>query len=285
MSSHKKINEKSYLYKAFQNSEFKSTKHTNYFYIYDDLLKKYLDKKITFVEVGVASGGSLFMWKKFFGNNAKIIGVDFNPGAKKWEKYDFEIHIGNQSDKNFWKNFYEKVGKVDVLIDDGGHTNEQQLSTFINSYMNINNDGLLIFEDTHASYMPEFGNPSQYSFINFCKNFVDMQNQKSTPKRFDYNYLKKIHKIDFFQSIVAFHFDDKKAEKNDSIINNGKIVSSEDYRSKDVYLLSKIDKFKNILRNFCGSSLYNSIKKIYPLVKYFIYKIKNIKNKKFFKKN
>ena len=39
MSSHKKINEDSPLFKAFEESEFRSTKHTNYFYIYDDLLK------------------------------------------------------------------------------------------------------------------------------------------------------------------------------------------------------------------------------------------------------
>ena len=52
--------------------------------------------------------------------------------------------------------FYKKVGKIDIIVDDGGHTNEQQLSTFINSYRNVNNDGLLVFEDTHASYMREF---------------------------------------------------------------------------------------------------------------------------------
>ena len=285
MSAHKKINEESSLFRAFESSEFRSTKHTNYFYIYDDLLKKYFNKKITFVEVGIASGGSLFMWKKFFKENARIIGIDFNPSAKKWEKYGFEIYIGNQSSSNFWKKFYEKVGKIDVLIDDGGHTNEQQLCTFLNSYKNINNDGLMLFEDTHASYMSEFGNPSKYSFINFCKNILDMQNQKSISKKINYNYLNKIHKIDFFQSIVAFHFDEKKAEKSDSIINKGKLVNSEDYRSKDIYLLSTIDKLKNKLRDIVGTKFYNTVKKIYPYVKFFVYKIKNIKNKRFFNKD
>ena len=83
----------------------------NYFYIYDDLLKKYLGKKITFVEVGIASGGSLFMWKKYFQNNARIIGADFNPGAKRWD-YGFEIHIGNQSDSTLWKDFTKKLARL-----------------------------------------------------------------------------------------------------------------------------------------------------------------------------
>ena len=129
--------------------------------------------------------------------------------------------------------------------------------------------------------MREFGNPSKYSFINFCKNFLDMQNQKSISKQ-NNEYIKKIHKIDFFQSIVAFHVSEKKAENSDSIINKGKLVNAEDYRNRDVYLLSKVDRFKSKLRELVGANFYNFMKKIYPYLKFIIFKIKNIKNKKFF---
>ena len=37
--------------------------------------EKYREKKITFVEIGVLSGGSLFMWRNYFGKNARIISV------------------------------------------------------------------------------------------------------------------------------------------------------------------------------------------------------------------
>ena len=53
------------------------TKKCDSSHIYENLFHKYIDKKITFVEVGVAKGGSLFMWRDYFGNKAKIIGVDF----------------------------------------------------------------------------------------------------------------------------------------------------------------------------------------------------------------
>jgi hypothetical protein len=66
-------------------------------------------KRLLFVEIGVLSGGSLFMWKKYFGNDARIIGVELNPDAKKFEDYGFEIFIGNQSDPNFWNNFFKKL--------------------------------------------------------------------------------------------------------------------------------------------------------------------------------
>ena len=280
---HSEINKKSEMFMAFKKAQFRSTKHTNFFYIYDDLLKKFKDKKITLVEIGIASGGSLFMWREFFKDNARIIGIDFNKDAKKWEKYGFEIYIGNQSDNFFWKNFYSQVGLIDILVDDGGHTNEQQLVTFHNSYNNISEDGILIFEDTHASYLKEFGNPSKYSFINFCKKIIDLQNEKSIKNHEKFNYLKKIHRIDFFQALVAIHINKYKATKNNSIINDGKIVNSEDFRLRDIKIFDKIETNKNFLRKIINPKIYLSLKKIYPFIKFIFFKIRNLKNIKYFR--
>ena len=270
------------VFDAFQKSEYRSTKHSNFFCIYDDLLKKFKNRDVTLVEIGVASGGSLFMWKNYFGNKARIIGIDFNPGSKKWEKHGFEIYIGNQSDPKFWKEFFEKIGKIDILIDDGGHTNEQQIVTFLNTFENINEEGLIIIEDTHTSYMKEFGNPSKYSFMNFCKKIIDEQNSKSIIDLAHKKYLKLIYKIEIYQSLVAFHFNSLKAEKNISIINNGKLVNSEDFRLRDIKLFTKIDKLKNHIRSNIPSGIYRILKKIYPYLKFIYFQIRNIKNKKFF---
>ena len=134
-----------------------------------------MNKKITFVEIGIGNGGSLFMWKKFFGKKARIIGIELNPDAKRLEKFGFEIFIGDQSDPFFWKKFYKKVGKIDVLLDDGGHKNIQQITSFMESYNNINQNGIIVVEDTHTSYMKKkgFKNPSNYSFINFCNLIIE----------------------------------------------------------------------------------------------------------------
>ena len=61
-------------YKSFIKSKYLSLKYKNYFNIYDNLFNEYKNKNITFVEIGVFSGGSLFMWRNFFGKKAKIIG-------------------------------------------------------------------------------------------------------------------------------------------------------------------------------------------------------------------
>ena len=125
-------------YAAFMNSPYRSIKHESYFNVYDTLLKEYIGKEITFVEVGVLDGGSLFMWKNFFGEKARVIGIEINEHAKVWEEYGFEIFIGSQSDPNFWANFYETVGNVDVILDDGGHTYKQQIITVECSLDNMN---------------------------------------------------------------------------------------------------------------------------------------------------
>ena len=72
------------LKKFFKSSPKYSIKWSNYFEIYQNLFKKFLNKKIILVEVGIGNGGSLFMWRNFFGKKAKIIGIELNPDAKKF---------------------------------------------------------------------------------------------------------------------------------------------------------------------------------------------------------
>jgi hypothetical protein len=270
------------LFESFKNSKYRSLKHTNYFEIYDQIFKNFINKKIVFVEVGVSNGGSLFMWRDYLGLEARIIGIDFNPTARKWEKYGFDIFIGNQSDPEFWKSFYEKVGSIDILVDDGGHTNEQQIQTIDNSYKFINNGGVIVVEDVHASYLKEFGNPSSYSFINFCFSIVNKINNRSLGKNYINNYQNRIHKIDFYESLVTLHVDDGKCKKNQAIDNEGIVLNSEDFRLKDIKIFSIIDNYKVHLRSFISNKMYNFFKKKYVLLKFMILIFKKKKYKKFF---
>ena len=52
-------------FKSFKISKYYSTKHKNYFKIYDHIFKKYIGKKIILVEIGVLNGGSLFSGEIF----------------------------------------------------------------------------------------------------------------------------------------------------------------------------------------------------------------------------
>ena len=155
-----------------------STRWIKYFEVYDQIFEKFRDKKITFVEVGVLNGGSLEMWKKYFHPESRIIGIDLNPECKKFEKNGIEIFIGDQSDQKFWDNFFKQVGNIDILLDDGGHLSHQQIITTVKSIKNINDGGLLLVEDVHASYMENFNNIRKRTFIDFSKKLIDDVNKK-----------------------------------------------------------------------------------------------------------
>ena len=224
------------IFKLFKSSPHSSLKWDNYFEIYETSLKKFINKKVTLVEIGVGNGGSLFMWKKFLGSKAKIIGIDLNPDAKKFEKFGFKIFTGDQADPNFWKKFYSKNGKIDILIDDGGHTNLQQITALMESIENIKNGGLIIIEDTHTSFMnyKGFKNPSDYSLINFSNKIIENLHRRNPMIKKKMNlFSEKISSIEYFDSIVIIKISKKKYSYSKNLHNNKKLNPFfTDYRFK-----------------------------------------------------
>jgi hypothetical protein len=220
------------LYYFFNNSKKFSIKWKNYFQVYEKIFKTFINKNITFVEVGVADGGSLFMWKNYFGKRSRIIGVDLNPEAKKLEKNGFEIFIGDQQDRYFWKQFYKEVGDIDIILDDGGHKNLQQISTFVYSLPHIKDGGMIVIEDTFTSFIKKtFGNPSKHSFINFTNKICEVIHRRNPLlKKIKNIYSKKIFSIEFFESIVAFNIDKTKCKINKVIFNRKKFFPFVDFR-------------------------------------------------------
>ena len=270
----KKVNHNSETFNIFSKVKLFTMKWESYFQVYDKIFKKYKDQKVTFVEVGVSGGGSLFIWREYFGKQARIIGIDFNPAAKKLEKYGFEIFIGNQSDKNFWKEFYRKIGKIDILFDDGGHKNIQQITSFMESYNNINQNGIIVVEDTHTSYMKKkgFKNPSNYSFINFCNLIIENLHRRNPSANKSLNILsKKIDSIYFYDSIVSINFGQFKKLNQTRLLENNKKLRNYfiDFRHKGNFIKT-INKFEKSFGKIDESSItYKLIRKLFhrnPLI-------------------
>ena len=227
-------------YQSFQKSKFLSIKHDNFFPIYEKTFQKYRGKPIVFVEIGIFHGGSLFMWRDYFGKDARIIGIDLDPGAKKWEEHGFEIWIGDQSDPKFWQDFFATVGSVDIVLDDGGHTNEHQLITTLETLPNINDGGVLLVEDVYTSYSNDYGNPSRYSFINFCKNVIDIVNSRYGQFSTSSSIITGIvWSTEYFESVVCFHVDRTLCTRSFGVWNEGFRDNATDFRYEKVNILVK----------------------------------------------
>jgi len=267
-------------YHSYMESPYMSMKHDSYFHVYDKLFKKYKNKNITFVEVGILGGGSLFMWRNFFGPKARIIGIDLNEEAKKWCEHGFEIFIGSQSDESFWERIRHEIGLVDILLDDGGHTYDQQIITFESMINNINDGGLLVIEDTHTSYMSGFG-PKKFTFTNFCKEMMDNINQRFGGFNGKYEE-KRVWSMEVFESIIAFKVDRGLSNiKSSATENNGLSEDVQEYRYSDNVLIQKLksfgQKFQYLKKFTIAYSIFKQIQSFLAA--------KNFKSKKFFGRN
>jgi hypothetical protein len=105
----------------------------------------------TFVEIGVQNGQSLRLWEEYF-PNASIFGVDINPLCKKHETDRIKVFIGDQNDHEFLQDLRQRLGPIDILLDDGSHVTRHQIATFDVLYPSIQPGGLFIIEDLICSY-------------------------------------------------------------------------------------------------------------------------------------
>jgi len=182
-------------------------KWMHYFDVYDRHFERYRNKKIVVLEIGVAHGGSLQMWKNYFGKQAQIYGIDINPKCKSFEEENIKIFIGSQSDREFLTEVKTQIPPIDILIDDGGHTMRQQIVTFEELFPYIKEDGVYLCEDLHTSYWLEHGGgyKRRGTFIEYSKNFIDYLNAyHSQQKSLQVNsFTKSVDSIHYYDSIIV----------------------------------------------------------------------------------
>ena len=131
-------------------------KWQHYFDIYDSHFKRYRNQKVTILEIGVYKGGSLEMWRKYFGKDCEIVGIDINPLCKRFEDNKTKIFIGSQDDRLFLQGVKKQIPKVDILIDDGGHMMNQLRITFVELYDWVDENGIYLAEDLHTCYWTSY---------------------------------------------------------------------------------------------------------------------------------
>ena len=124
-------------------------KWTHYFDIYDRHFSRFRGTDVCVLEIGIFSGGSLEMWKDYFGPKARIYGVDIEPNCKAYEDNAVKVFIGDQADRGFWQRFRREVPRVDIVIDDGGHESEQQIVSLEEMLPHLEPGGVYLCEDLH----------------------------------------------------------------------------------------------------------------------------------------
>jgi SAM-dependent methyltransferase len=150
----------------------------HYFEIYHRHFERFRGTSPVVLEVGVFHGGSLHMWRDYFGKGTKIIGIDIDPRCRQFEDEATTILIGDQADPAFLADVRKRYPRVDILIDDGGHRMAEQITTFGELYPHLQPNGVYLCEDTHTSYGApwEGGLRRPGTFIEFSKHLIDALN-------------------------------------------------------------------------------------------------------------
>ena len=176
---------------------FKSVFLDGYIRVYKRYFSNIRYKKIKLLEIGVYNGGSVKMWKNYF-PFAKITGIDIDKRCEKYQSKRINIYIGDQADRDFLLELETKSGPFDIIIDDGGHTHNQQITSFKILFKLLNSRGMYIIEDIHTSYLSDKGYEKYFDYectsIEYFKKLIDEINFGANNYNIDY--------IHFYPSIV-----------------------------------------------------------------------------------
>ncbi len=183
-------------------------KWRHYFDIYHRHLARFRGQAITVVEIGVFNGGSLHMWRDYFGRRATIVGVDCTPECEQFAEPGIEIVIGDQGDRAFLRSLAARYGEISILLDDGGHQMPQQIATFEELYPRLRPDGVYLCEDTHSSYLREYGGGYRRpdTFMESVKPLVDRLNAyySQDPSRFAPDeFTRTTDSMHFYDSVLV----------------------------------------------------------------------------------
>lgn len=192
-------------------------KWLHYLDIYEQHFAKHRGKDIKFLEIGVFKGGSLEMWRSYFGPQSKICGIDIDPACAAYETPGTTVRIGSQADPAFLKSVVAEFGVPDIVLDDGSHVAKHQEVSFHTLFPLLAEGGLYIIEDLHTSYWPKWdgGYRRPGSAIELVKDMVDdlhawyHDHPTTTPAQHE------IHAIHVYDSMV---FIEKKRRQRPSYI-------------------------------------------------------------------
>lgn len=192
-------------------------KWVHYLPVYErHLRRERLPKVPRVLEIGVQRGGSLQMWRAWFGQSAILHGLDIDPNCKDRADPPTVIHIGSQADTEILARIVTDMGGVDVVIDDGSHVNSDQIVTFETLYPLLSPHGVYICEDIHTSYWSagyEGGWEKEGTFVEFVKNKIDELHAWYAEDDRDEGFARMTGSIHVYDSIVVIEKEPKDEPK------------------------------------------------------------------------
>lgn len=198
----------------------KSSNAHNYTKVYSHYFDRIKDHSLKFLEIGIFYGSSVKMWEGYF-PNAELHFIDNNPSIIRYYSSRSHYHFLDQSNPHELKQFIDSTGgEFDIIIDDGGHFMDQQITSFLFLFPTLKSGGMYVIEDLHTSYWMKYGGEgtlshpksSPGSTIEFLKQAIDDVNYvgaRTGCADYDKASLEIQARMNMFQKeILSLHFYD-----------------------------------------------------------------------------
>ena len=155
------------------------------------------------------------MWEEYF-PNADLHFIDITFDNVQYRSDRSRYYLCDQNNSAQLLDFIQSSGgNFDVILDDGGHTMSQQITSFCTLFPHVKSGGMYIIEDLHTSYWSLFGGGGADSTIHFLKSLIDDVNyvgaktsgasHRDLPSSLldELNlYQKQIYSIHFYDSVA-----------------------------------------------------------------------------------
>lgn len=147
----------------------------HYLPIYEHYFSRWRGKPVRFLEIGVFRGGSLRMWRQFFGPQAVIYGVDIDKSCAQFDGIDGQVRIGSQDNARFLARVVREMGGIDIVLDDGSHRMEHIEASLDILFPKLDPAGTYMIEDLHTAFWPKWGGgvEAPANFFNSVRGLID----------------------------------------------------------------------------------------------------------------
>ena len=184
-------------------------KWMHYFEVYHRHFERFRGRPVVVLEFGVNQGGSLEMWRDYFGPDAKIYGVDIDPRCRQFEDDNIRILIGDQADKEFLQRGGRRDRSTDRRRHRGRRAPDAPAEDDLPAHLPPHERRRVLPHRGHAhQLLAGYGGGFRRrgTFMQFAKHKIDQLNawhSKTEELQVD-EFTRTTDSIHFYDSIVVF---------------------------------------------------------------------------------
>jgi hypothetical protein len=154
----------------------KASSYHNYLNVYEKFFAPLRNNQLTVLEIGVFNGASLRTWEEYF-PKAKIIGVDIMPASRWHERNRVTIELADQSNVEHLTRLAMKHGPFDIIIEDGSHMWEHQITSLRTLFPFLKDGGIYIVEDLQTNYgslQEQYKGVASSTCVEYLEKWLDL---------------------------------------------------------------------------------------------------------------